>query len=249
MWLILLLLMQDGLEYEHHNLIISSASVTNVQEQALWQFSINVEGSAGQTVPKSPWPSERRGRFGLCVCHRTWIPKWLASVRQKAYVALAVTSQPDFDDTPLWDEDMDGDYANDGVVYHTHWVVLGEDTRVPGGLSVVAAEKASLADLLPPTNPGMPMYMDSPGFEVRLHEHELSVFVPQTRLHHQGPFKYDAVSAFLKVSTKGEGPMLGVYRVYSDPFGRSQHAFSIEIASFSADQAAGGRLCPRHLPD
>ncbi len=213
LWM-LLFLTQDGVQYEHPNLIISSASVANKQEQALWLFTISVEGIAGETVPKIH--GQVNGAGVLAYVFVTDLDPKVVGFRQaEGILALAVTSHPDFDDTPLWDEDMDGDYANDGVIYHTHWVVLGEDTQVPGGLSVVAAEKASLANLLPPTNPGMPMYMDSPGFEVRLHEHVLSVFVPHSRLRHQGPFKYDAVSAFLKVSTDGEGPMLGVYRVYS----------------------------------
>jgi hypothetical protein len=51
-------------------------------------------------------------------------------------VALAVASQPDFDDMPLWDENGDGHYGNDGVRWHTHWVVLQKGARVPGDLSV-----------------------------------------------------------------------------------------------------------------
>ena len=35
-------------------------------------------------------------------------------------LALAVTSHPDFDDTPLYDENGDGDKTNDGNVWHTH---------------------------------------------------------------------------------------------------------------------------------
>ena len=51
-------------------------------------------------------------------------------------VALAATSHPDFDDTPLYDEDGDGDAANDGALWHTHWVVLVESAECGGGLSV-----------------------------------------------------------------------------------------------------------------
>ena len=39
-------------------------------------------------------------------------------------LALAATSHPDFDDTPLFDEDGDGDPGNDGTRWHSHWVVL-----------------------------------------------------------------------------------------------------------------------------
>ena len=60
----------------------------------------------------------------------------LGSVPPKASSTLAVTSHPDFDDTPLWDEDNDRDYANDGGIWHKHWVVLNKDARVKGGMAV-----------------------------------------------------------------------------------------------------------------
>jgi len=47
-----------------------------------------------------------------------------------------VTSHPDFDDTPLWDENNNSNYADDGIIFHSHWVVLVKDDRVPGSLSV-----------------------------------------------------------------------------------------------------------------
>ncbi|MDG1788612.1 MAG: hypothetical protein P8H37_08210, partial [Paracoccaceae bacterium] len=39
-------------------------------------------------------------------------------------LALAAATHPDFDDTPLFDENADGDVGNDGGHWHTHWVVL-----------------------------------------------------------------------------------------------------------------------------
>ncbi|WP_199185087.1 hypothetical protein [Aquimarina sp. I32.4] len=56
--------------------------------------------------------------------------------KTEGIVALALTSHPDFDDTPLWDEDFNFNYANDGIIWHPHWVVLIKDKRVSGGLSV-----------------------------------------------------------------------------------------------------------------
>ena len=40
-----------------------------------------------------------------------------------------VIHYPDFDDTPLWDENADRNYADDGIIWHPHWVVLNEDTQ------------------------------------------------------------------------------------------------------------------------
>jgi len=96
-------------------------------------------------------------------------------------LALAVTSHPDFDDTPLWDEN-NSNYADDGIIFHSHWVVLVKDDRVPGSLSVKQFNKTDKV-VLPPTNPGMPMYLDSPGFPVLLKGNKLSVLVPAQRIN------------------------------------------------------------------
>lgn len=135
--------------------------------------------------------------------------------KAEGLLALAITSHPDFDDTPLWDENQDGDHGNDGVIYHTHWVVLQKDDRVPGGFSVQATASKDLNAVLPPTNPGMPMYMDSPGFQVGMKAGQLRVWVPHGRLNHASSFNYDVVTAYLQVSTSGTGPMLGVHKVFS----------------------------------
>lgn len=126
----------------------------------------------------------------------------------------AVTLQPDFDDTPLWDENGDRVYDNDGAAYHPHWVVLTKDERVSGGLAVAAADPLAGA-VLPPTNPGMPMFMDSPGFSVVLDGASLRVLVPVSRVGGRTDFAFDAVVAYMQVDTGGQGPMLGVYEVYS----------------------------------
>ena len=131
-------------------------------------------------------------------------------------VALALTSHPDFDDTPLWDENNDTIYDNDGIVWHPHWVVLHEDKRVGAGLSVKQFKKADETVVLPPTNPGMPMYMDSPGFPVTTNKNTITVVVPDYRMNNRIDFSYDGVAAFMKVNTSNENlPMLGVYEVFS----------------------------------
>jgi hypothetical protein len=129
-------------------------------------------------------------------------------------VALALTSHPDFDDTPLWDENADRDYANDGIVWHPHWVVLRADDRVAGGFSVLQFS-GSPEGKLPPTNPGMPMFMDSPGFPVVTSGRDILVSVPAYRMNNRLDFSYDAVSCYLQVNTSRKDlPMLGVYQVY-----------------------------------
>lgn len=129
-------------------------------------------------------------------------------------LALAATSHPDFDDTPLFDEDADGDYDDDGRSWHAHWVVLGEDNRVAGGLSVVEFDEGD-EPILPPTNPGMSMYLDSPGFGIATHDDTLRVVVPAYRVSNDTDFRFDAVTAYMEVNTADdERPLLGVYEVY-----------------------------------
>lgn len=126
-------------------------------------------------------------------------------------VALAVTSHPDFDDTPLWDEDGNAAYDDDGAVYHAHWVVLNEDDRAPAGLAVRQAEATSV---LPPTAP-MPMYLDSPGFTVIEHGSRLRVMVPADRIGRQVAFKSGALVASMRVDASGDTPLLAVEEVLS----------------------------------
>jgi hypothetical protein len=144
-------------------------------------------------------------------------------------LALAVTSHPDFDDTPLWDENNNSNYADDGIVFHSHWVVLVKDDRVPGGLSVKQFNETDPGIVLPPTNPGMPMYLDSPGFSVVLKDNTLSVLVPAQRIHSKTDFKFDGVVAYMQVNASNENlPMLGVYQAYSVSSGDLSLPYSVQ---------------------
>lgn len=180
-------------------------------------FIMRVEGKAGGTTP-----TERGDLDGAPVLGYVF-PTTLSSSdvgfgEVEGIVALALTSHPDFDDTPLWDENNNGTYDDDGLVYHSHWVILAPDERVAGGLSV--KEFSEDDDVtLPPTNPGMPMYLDSPGFGVSLcddDENALRVIVPANRVNNNTDFSYDGVTAYMQVNTSDEQrPLLGVYSVYS----------------------------------
>jgi hypothetical protein len=128
------------------------------------------------------------------------------------------------DDTPLWDENNDGNFDNDGVVWHPHWVVLTKDSRVPGGLSVKEFKKEDKAVTLPKTAPGVPMYFDSPGYNVVTRGKAIRMGVPANRVNNRKDFTFDAVSCYLEMSMgadhAGHGalaskPMLGVYAVYT----------------------------------
>jgi hypothetical protein len=195
--------------------LLTGAAVTHDTNLGLLIFEQQVEGSAGATVPVPAGQLDGAPVLAY-VFPTTLSPTAVGFSEVEGILALVVTAHPDFDDTPLWDENMDGIYDNDGVVYHTHWVVIGPDERVPGGLAVLEIASNGPAVTLPPTAPGMPMYMDSPGFAVQASGDTLKVIVPANRVGNQTEFNYDAATAYLEVNTSDPNrPMLGVYAVYS----------------------------------
>lgn len=194
------------------DLDIVDADVRLVRELGILVFEQEVSGQAGATRPTARGEMDGAPVLGY-VFPTTLAPEDVGFEAGDGVVALAATSHPDFDDTPLWDEDGDWDPSNDGIVFHTHWVVLVPDDRVEGGLTV--KETQSTAERLPPTNPGMPMYLDSPGFSVVLDGSHLRVVVPLDRVSGRSDFNFDAVSAYMEVNTSDDArPMLGVYHVY-----------------------------------
>ena len=197
------------------DLQLTSVQVHYDENLDLLIFEQEVVGKAGGTLPKAVGALDGAPVLGH-VFPTSLAPRDVGFGAEDGIVALAVTSHPDFDDTPLWDENNDGDYTNDGIRFHTHWVLLGPDDRVPGGLAVREVEPDRTIEVLPPTNPGLPMFMDSPGFSVLPRGQSLRVLVPAQRLGHRTDFRYDGVTAYMEVNTSDPTrPMLGVYEVYS----------------------------------
>ncbi len=212
--------------YEGPNLKITKTEASYLPQINSFVMEIQVEGKAGETYPI------KRGQLDGAPVLGYVFPTSLKSTdvgfgKVEGIVALAVTSHPDFDDTALWDENGDGSYDNDGKVWHTHWVVLQGDERVPGKLSVVQFKPEDKA-ILPPTNPGMPMYMDSPGYTVVKHGNKIRVVLPADRIR-AAEFRFDAVTAFMQVNTSDkEKPMLGVYKAYSVASGDLSLPYSVK---------------------
>ncbi len=201
--------------YDNADFQIKRVTVRHASDLAATIWEIQVKGDAGNTTP-TPVGQLHGAPVTGYVFPTSLKPTDVGFSQTEGIVALALTSHPDFDDTPLWDENTDGNYANDGVVWHPHWVVLTQDDRVEGGLSVKQFEKGDETVQLPPTNPGMPMYMDSPGFQVITNGNKISVVVPDYRMNFKTDFAYDGVAAFMQVNTEDmQKPMLGVYKVYS----------------------------------
>lgn len=219
--------------YNGEDFKIKSTSVTHNQNLGITVWNIEVEGKAGKTTPTPVGQLNGAPVLGY-VFPTSLNAEDVGFSKTEGIVALALTSHPDFDDTPLWDENNDYDYGNDGIVWHPHWVVLVEDQRVKGGFSVKQFDKNDQNVKLPPTNPGMPMYMDSPGYNIVTQGNTIKVVVPDYRINNKVDFQFDAVTCFMKVNTgekgghgNGNAPMLGVYEVFAVASGDLSLPYSV----------------------
>lgn len=126
-------------------------------------------------------------------------------------LALAATSHPDFDDTPLYDENGDGDAANDGLAWHSHWVVLTpSDTCGPGALSVRDIPEGTTPQL-PKTWPGLPLFIDSPEAKPVFDGPTVSVVIDVGEAEGAA---YDGVTSALRVNADLHAPLLCVTDVF-----------------------------------
>lgn len=129
-------------------------------------------------------------------------------------LALALTSHPDFDDTPQLDENGDGKQDNDGGLWHSHWVVLTKDESCgPSGLKVRDIP-AGAKPRLPATWPGAPIYIDSPGYDLSVQGDAARIRVPLTAIGFPQSFNYDGVTAALQVNANLHNPLLCVSSVW-----------------------------------
>ncbi len=195
--------------------VIRSVTASHHAELSSLVMEIVVSGNAGNTYPQPLGALDGAPVLGY-VFPTTLSSSDVGFGEVSGITALALTSHPDFDDTPLWDENNDTNYNNDGRIWHAHWVILVEDQRVSGGLSVKEIPEGDTTAILPPTNPGMPMYMDSPGFQVIKDQNTIKVLIPTYRINQQIDFQFDGVTAYMQVNTSlKDKPLLGVYEVYS----------------------------------
>ena len=219
-------------KYHTKDFAIKEVRVSYAESLGISIWEIEVNGIAGNTTPVKAGQLDGAPVLGY-VFPTSLSPTDVGFSQTAGIVALALTSHPDFDDTPLWDENNDRIFDNDGLVWHPHWVVLIEDDRVAGGLAVKQFKKADETVVLPPTNPGMPMYMDSPGYPVTTSSNTIKVVVPSYRMNHRTDFKYDGVTAFMRVNTSSENlPMLGVYEVYSVASGDLSLPYEVSSVSY-----------------
>lgn len=126
-------------------------------------------------------------------------------------LALAATSHPDFDDTPLYDENADGNLTNDGALWHSHWVVLTPTEACGEGALGVRDIAEGETPAMPATWPGLPIFIDSPGYTPVLNGTEVSVTVA---LPDAAEISYDGVTSALRVNANIHAPLLCVTDVF-----------------------------------
>lgn len=172
-------------------------------------FVMAVSGQAGETKPTPVGTLAGAGVFAYV--WPTTINSWDVGFEDKAGIlALAVTAHPDFDDTPLEDENGDGDPSNDGDVWHSHWVVLGPDESCgPSGLKVIDIPEGE-TPRLPKTWPNLPILIDSPGHVPVLDGSTVQVRVPFEDIGVVEAAQFDGVVAGLRVNANLHAPLLCV---------------------------------------
>jgi len=176
-------------------------------------FHMTTNGTAGS---KTPVPAgELAGAPVLSYVWPTSLdPATVGFEGNTGILALAATSHPDFDDTPLFDEDGDGNATNDGGKWHSHWVVLTPtDACGEGSLGVRDIPNGATPNM-PATWPGLPIYIDSPGFTPLFDGPEIKINVSFATTDAIVGASYDGVTAALRVNASVHAPLLCVTDVF-----------------------------------
>lgn len=176
-------------------------------------FHMTTNGIAGANKAKSA------GQLGGAPAHAyVWPTSLDASTvgfdEGAGILAIVAATHPDFDDTPLYDENLDGDVANDGNVWHSHWVVLAPTEACgPGALAVKDIPEGT-EPKLPATWPGFPILLDSPGFTPVFDGPEVKINVAFNQDIDLEGVSYDGVTAALKVNVDVHAPLFCVSDVF-----------------------------------
>lgn len=176
-------------------------------------FHMAVSGKAGATTPAASGKLAGSDVFSY-VWPTTIDPYEIGFERGAGILAMAVTAHPDFDDTPLHDENGDGKRDNDGDLWHSHWVVLKPNEACgPGALGVVDIPEGK-KPRLPKTWPGLPLLLDSPGWSPTLQGETVEVKVPFDDIGVVTAGGFDGVTAGLRVNASVHAPLLCVVDVH-----------------------------------
>lgn len=176
-------------------------------------FHMAVSGKAGASRPAKSGKLAGSSVFSY-VWPTSMDPSVVGFEPKAGILAFAVTTHPDFDDTPLFDENGDGKFDNDGDLWHSHWVVLKPDAACGADALKVVDIPAGAKPRLPKTWPGLPILIDSPGWTPAFHKESVEVRVPFDDIGVVQAGTFDGVTAALRVNASVHEPLLCVVDVF-----------------------------------
>jgi len=168
-------------------------------------FHIAVSGKAGASKPGKTGKLAGSKVFSY-VWPTTMDPSVVGFEPKSGILAFAVTSHPDFNDTPL--------FAGSGGDWHSHWVVLQPDDACGKGALKVVDIPEGAKPKLPKTWPGLPLLIDSPGWNPVFKGNTLEVKVPFDDIGVVKSATFDGVTAGLRVNASVHSPLLCVADVF-----------------------------------
>lgn len=176
-------------------------------------FKMQISEKAGKSTPTATGKIEGSNVFSY-----VWPTKIDSSAvgfeKDQGILSMAITSHPDFDDTPLFDENADGNLANDGTVWHSHWVVLVPDNACGEGALKVKDIPKGTKPKLPLTWAGFPILLDSPGYSPSITDKHVTVTVPFRNASELKGMAFDGVTSGLRVNESAHAPLLCVADVF-----------------------------------
>lgn len=174
-------------------------------------FHMTTNGIAGSEIPK-PVGALGSAPAATYVWPTSLDPSTVGFDEGAGILAMAAAIHPDFDDTPLFDENADGDLGNDGGYWHSHWVVLHPTEACgPGALAVKDIPEGTTPNL-PATWPGLPILLDSPGWTPVFDGPEVKISVAMQA--DVSGMSYDGVTAALRVNENVHAPLFCVTDVF-----------------------------------
>lgn len=181
-------------------------------------FTMKVSNKAGQSYPTPTGKLE-----GSEVFSYVWPTKINSAMvgfdENQGILSMAITSHPDFDDTPLFDENGDGNLSNDGTVWHSHWVVLVPDQACGSGALKVKDIPDGARPKLPLTWPGLPILIDSPGYSPVINQDSVTIRVPFHNAKGLQGLAFDGVTSGLRINESAHAPLLCVVDVFDTASG------------------------------
>jgi len=208
--------LDDAVKSERNSAVTASFDVLAAhvhQQDNVASFHMSTAGQAG-----SDKPTAIGNLAGAPVFAYVWPtsldPSTVGFEGESGILALAATSHPDFDDTPLYDENQDGDLTNDGDLWHSHWVVLAPTEACGAGALGVRDIEEGTSPKLPLTWPGLPIFIDSPGYTPVFDGEEVKVSVPFGAGVQLAGTNYDGVTSALRVNANLHAPLLCVTDVF-----------------------------------